>query len=228
MEPRLSIIIPVFNEEHLLAESLPAIFQLPINKEVIVIDDCSNDGSPAILKEMLAQYDFKLLRQEPNQGKGAAVKRGLSEMSGDFFVICDADLEYEADDITLLFNAAKQAKNKKTAIYGSRFLNNPPLSFHYLVNSFLTGLTNILYGSRLSDMETCFKLVPAAALEKIRLEAQRFEIEPEITAGLLQSGYEIKELPIRYRRRTYQEGKKIKAIDGFLAVKALLKRRFRR
>lgn len=220
MNDKLSIIVPVYNEESLIPVSLPEIFDLAINKEVIVIDDGSNDKTPKILRDFKNKYEFTLITQTHNQGKGAAVKRGLEEIKGAYFIICDADLEYDPQDIILLFSKAKNLPNK-TAIYGSRFKNHHPLSFHYFVNRFLTLLTNILFGSRLTDMETCFKLIPVDALEKIKLSGQRFEIEPEITAQLLKKGYKIIESPINYKRRGYTDGKKITALDGLLAVKTL-------
>ena len=223
MNKLLSIIVPVYNEERLVNKSLPLIFSLNINKEVIVVDDGSNDKTPESLNNLKNQYDFILIRQDPNQGKGAAVRRGLEEMRCDYFIICDADLEYDSQDVIKLFNEVIKEENDKIVIYGSRFKNVKKISFHYLVNSFLTGMTNLLFGSRLTDVETCFKLVPKSALKKIHLSGKGFEIDPEITARLLKSGYMIKEIPISYNRRTYKEGKKITAKDGVLAVKTLLK-----
>lgn len=224
-EKLLSIIIPIYNEDRIVAASLPAIFQLDINKEIIIINDGSTDDTQPILQTLATKYDFRLINQATNQGKGAAIKRGLEEIKGDYFIICDADLEYEPRDIIYLFSEILKIANDRLVVYGSRFLNRPSLSFHYLVNLFLTKLTNILFRSRLTDMETCFKLIPTIALKKIRLNGQRFEIEPEITAQLLKAGYQIREFPIHYRRRGYHEGKKIKARDGLLAIKTLLKER---
>lgn len=223
---KLSIIVPIYNEENLVEESLPAIFSLPMNKEVIIINDGSNDKTPSILERLKDIYEFKLIHQTSNQGKGAAVKRGLEEITGDYFIICDADLEYDPTDISRLFEETKTLESKTTVIYGSRFFSRPNLSFHYLVNFFLTFLTNSFFGCKLTDMETCFKLIPSSALNHISLSGKRFEIEPEITARLLKSGYVIKEFPISYNRRGYKDGKKITAKDGFLAVITLFKERF--
>ncbi|HPY08641.1 MAG: glycosyltransferase family 2 protein [Patescibacteria group bacterium] len=228
MSKLLSIIVPVYNEERLINKSLPLIFDLNTNKEVIVVDDGSTDKTPELLNNLKNKYDFILVRQDLNQGKGAAVKRGLEEIRGDYFIICDADLEYDPQDIIKLFNEVINEESDNIVIYGSRFKNVKKISFHYLVNTFLTRMTNLLFGSHLTDMETCFKLVPKSALKKIRLSGKRFEIEPEITARLLKSGYTIKELPISYNRRTYEEGKKITAKDGVLAVKTLLKEWFKK
>lgn len=226
---KLSIIVPVFNEEHLITKSLPAICGLDLEKEVIVVDDGSSDKTPELLLDLQKNFNFTLISQKPNQGKGAAVKRGLEEISGDYFIVCDADLEYEPQDIVSLFKAATSETAQQTvAIYGSRFQNNQPVSFHYFVNRFLTSLTNLLFSSKLTDMETCFKLIPRSALNHIRLDGKRFEIEPEITARLLKHGYKIKELPISYNRRSYNEGKKITPKDGFLAVMTLFKEKLSR
>lgn len=222
----LSIIIPIYNEAHLVNEYLPQIFELPINKEIIIINDGSSDGTKNILENLRQQYCFKLINQEKNQGKGAAVKRGLQEVAGDYFIICDADAEYEPIDISVLFQHALSANQDHLAIYGSRFLNKPSLHFYYLVNRFLTELTNLLFSTQLTDMETCFKLIPTTALKQIKLSGRRFEIEPEITAQLLKNNYKITELPINYHRRSYRQGKKIKARDGFLAIKTLIRERY--
>ncbi|MFA6994914.1 MAG: glycosyltransferase family 2 protein [Patescibacteria group bacterium] len=221
-EKLLSIIVPIYNEENIVAGSLPIIFNLNINKEVLIINDGSTDNTRTILQELKKKYDFKLIDQASNQGKGAAIKRGLEEIKGDYFIICDADLEYQALDIVYLLTQMLSTKDTRTVIYGSRFLARPTISFHYLINKFLTTLTNLLFGSRLTDMETCFKLIPVTALKTIKLTGRRFEIEPEITAQLLKAGYNIKEFPIHYVRRGYKEGKKIKARDGLLAIKTLI------
>jgi len=225
-EKILSIIIPIYNEEKITADYLPSIFTLPIKKEIIIVNDGSTDDSLSIIKNLKESYNFKLIDQAANEGKGAAVKHGLKEATGDYFIVCDADAEYDPADIISLFKQIIITPGKKTAIFGSRFLKNRPFSFHYLVNYFLTGLTNILFKSHLTDMETCFKLIPTEALTQIKLSGRRFEIEPEITAQLLKNGYKICELPINYKRRSYQEGKKIKARDGLLAILTLFREKF--
>jgi glycosyltransferase involved in cell wall biosynthesis len=227
MEKKLSIIIPIYNEENLVEKSLPPVFNLPINKEVVVVDDGSSDNSYNILKSLQKKYSFKLIKKEINEGKGRAVKTGLNNISGNYFIVSDADLEYSPKDIVFLFNKVIELNQKKLAIYGSRFINNKNISFHYLVNSFLTKITNLLYSSKLTDMETCFKLIPTEALDIINLDGKRFEIEPEITAKLLKAGYKIKEFPISYNRRNYKEGKKIKPKDGLLAIKTLIREKFK-
>lgn len=224
----LSIIIPIYNEAHLANNYLPQIFKLPINKEIIIVNDGSSDNTKNILETLYVKYRFKLIHQEKNQGKGAAIKRGLQEANGDYFIVCDADAEYEPADISTLFRHILNTNQDHLVIYGSRFLNRPSLHFYYLVNRFLTELTNLLFSARLTDMETCFKLIPMTALKQIELSGRRFEIEPEITAQLLKNNYKIIELPISYHRRNYQQGKKIKARDGFLAIKTLIQQRYNR
>jgi len=240
MNPTLSIVIPVYNEEKIITSSLPPIFDLAIPKEVIVINDGSSDRTGVILSELQTKYDFKLINQPINRGKGAAIRRGLEEINGDYFIICDADAEYEAADIAMMFEEIKKSATEigaaenspinpeKSALYGSRFLDKPGLSFHRLVNGFLTVLTNILFNSRLTDMETCFKMIPTAALKEIKLSGERFEIEPIITTQLLKNGYVIKEVPIGYSRRGYKDGKKISPRDGLIAVSTLFRERFKR
>ncbi len=222
----LSIIIPVYNEEKVVAASLQSVLDLEINKEIVVVNDGSTDATGRILSDPRYQHAFKLITQPTNKGKGVAIKRGLEEIRGDYFIVCDADLEYDPVDIIKLFLEAEKEDDSNSAFYGSRFLNKKPLVFHYFVNKFLTGFTNFLFKSHLTDMETCFKLIPSAALPKLNLSGGRFEIEPEITAQLLKNGYKIKELPISYFRRGYREGKKIKAKDGILALKTLIRERF--
>ncbi|MFA6194250.1 MAG: glycosyltransferase family 2 protein [Patescibacteria group bacterium] len=224
MESKISIIVPIYNEERTVAISLPRIFALPLEKEVIVIDDGSSDKTPEILAGLKSNYDFRLISQPINRGKGAAIRRGLEKISGDYFIICDADIEYDPADIVPMFKGIKEGAGR-CALYGSRFLDRPGSSFHRTINGFLTGLTNLLFGSNLTDMETCFKLIPAAALKEIRLSGERFEIEPIITAQLLKNGYRIKEMPISYNRRGYKDGKKISPRDGLTAILALFKER---
>lgn len=221
----LSIIIPVYNEDKIAASFLPSIFELPLDKEVIVINDGSTDNTTVVLEKLAQRFPFRLINQPTNQGKGAAVKRGLEEINGEYFIVCDADAEYNPRDIIRLLDEIKKS-GQKTAVYGSRWLDSDPGGWHYQVNHFLTGLTNQLFSSHLTDMETCFKLIPAAARQDLRLKGRRFEIEPEITAQLLKAGYEIRELPISYRRRSYKEGKKIKPRDGLLAIITLFRERF--
>jgi dolichol-phosphate mannosyltransferase len=227
MDQVLSIIIPIYNEALWLEKSLPAIFELPIEKEIIVIDDGSNDNSVEIVHKLNREYSFKFIKHQNNQGKGSALRTGIQAMTGDYFLACDADREYDPKDIIELFSIAKEKNqnNQAVTIYGSRFLNRKNFSFHYFVNKSLTLLTNILFSSRLSDMETCYKLIPKQVIDAIELKSSGFEIEPEITAQIIKKGFSIIETPISYNRRNYKEGKKIKAKDGLLAIKMLIKQK---
>lgn len=230
MKKLLSIIVPVYNEEDLILKSLPQILALDIDKEVLVIDDGSKDKTPKLLKELQAKFEFKLIKQKINQGKGAAILKGLENINSDYFIICDADLEYDPQDIKMLLEyiTNNNKVNEKVVVYGSRFIKNKKISFHFLVNQFLTTLNNLLFKSRLTDMETCFKLIPSASLKEIKLSGKRFEFEPEITAQLLKNNYKIVELPISYNRRSYKEGKKITAQDGLLAIATMFEQKFKK
>ena len=219
----LSIIVPIYNEEKLIEKSLPLIFDLELSKEVIVVNDGSIDSSLKILIELKNKYDFKIINLENNQGKGSAIRQALNYVKGDYFTICDADMEYDPRELARLYKHIIELREEKVVVYGSRFLKNKPFSFHYFVNTFLTLVFNLLFRVRLTDMETCFKLIPARAINKINLTAKRFEIEPQITAQLIKNGYRIKELPISYNRRNYEEGKKIKPRDGIIAVWTIIK-----
>jgi len=223
--PKLSIVIPVYNEKKFIKAALEKIIALEIDKEIIVVDDASNDGTKDILTELEKYLDFKIVRHLKNRGKGAAILSGLEEAVGIWFLVFDADLEYEAKDILLLLEEVKKYESGQVAIYGSRFLGGykNKFSIHYFANKFLTFLANFLFGLKLTDMETCLKLCPTKILKKLNLQAQRFEFEPEITAKLAKRKIKIVEIPINYKRRNYEQGKKIKARDGLVAIKTLFK-----
>ena len=226
----LSIIIPVYNEKDFIRRAIEAAAKLDCQKEIIVIDDCSIDGTGKELKKLQKEFDFKLLAHQKNQGKGAAIRTGLKKAEGLYSIVYDADLEYQAQDILFLLEEMERAEKnsvKELAIYGSRFLRNYPkkLTLHYLANRFLTLLTNLFFGLKLTDMETCLKLCPTKILKELELSFKRFEFEPEITAKLARRGVVIIERPIQYLRRTYQQGKKIRFKDGLLAIKTLIKER---
>ncbi len=233
---KLSIIIPAYNEARTIRRLVERIFevQFPVEFEVIIVDDYSRDRTYRVAR-ILDQRDLKrrirLFRNDRNRGKGYCIRRGLSQATGDIVVVQDADFEYDPHEIPRLLEPILQGK--ASVVYGSRFLGNPSppgMAFPNLVaNRFLTWLTNILFGGRLTDMETCYKLLRHEVIQKdTQLTAERFDFEPEITAQLLKKGYSIMELPIRYQGRTHHEGKKIKARDFFIAVRVLLKNRFSR
>lgn len=228
---KLSIIVPVFNEEKTIGEILKKVLsvKLPtgIQKEIIVVDDGSTDNTRKVLSK------FKILRHNRNLGKGAAIRTGIKNSSGDFIIIQDADLEYDPKDYIKLLDPILQKKTK--VVFGSRLVNYPlkllgqdktVLPLHLIANRFLTALVNILYGSNLTDMETCYKLFSKEVLDKINLESNGFEIEPEITIKTLKLGYSIFEVPINTKPRTYEEGKKIGFSDGLRAIWAIFWYRF--
>lgn len=228
---KLSIIIPVYNEEKTIGRILEIIRKLKLpaklGKEIIVVDDGSVDSTAEIVKQ---KKDFKYIRHSLNLGKGAAVRTGLENASGDLFIIQDADLEYNPEDFPNLLTPILRKETQ--VVYGTR-LTNYPLKFwgdkktilplHLVANRFLTALTNILYGSNLTDMETGYKVFTKKALEGIKLKSNKFDIEAEITAKFLKKRIKIKEVPITTSPRTYQEGKKIGTADGFWAIWTLIK-----
>lgn len=233
---KLSIIIPVYNEEKTISEILKRIYsaKLPkgISKEVIVVDDCSVDKTAQILKRVRKEY-LKILTQPKNMGKGSAVRLGIKNSTGEFILIQDADLEYNPNDYKKLLKPI--IKDSERAVYGSRLINYPlvlwgkdktPLPLHWIGNKFLTLVTNLIYHGNLTDMETCYKLIAKDIADKLDLKSNRFEIEPEVTAKILKRGIRIREVPIKVKPRTYKEGKKINWRDGFLAVWTLIKYRF--
>jgi len=223
---RLSVIIPVYNERDTLEEVLKRVLAAPYDKEVIVVDDCSSDGSAEIMGS-LDMPGVKFFRHEVNRGKGAAIRTAIPHVTGDIAIIQDADLEYDPSNYPLLVEEI--LKGRADVVYGSRFMN-PDAKFmfwQYLGNRVLSIATNILYGASLTDMETCYKAMPSEIIKGLDLTSDRFDIEPEISAKLLKKKYRILEVPIHYSGRAHHEGKKITWRDGVHAVLALLKFRFR-
>ena len=231
---KLSIIIPVYNEEKTIEELVKRVksAKLPKNlsKEIIVIDDASSDKTASILSLIKG---IEVMKHKNNMGKGFAVRTGLKHARGDIILIQDADLEYDPDDYGKLIFPIILGKAK--VVYGSRLKNYPlklfgkkrtPLLTHFLGNKLLTLVTNILYGDGVTDMETCYKVMSRGVLDGIKLNAERFDFEPEITAKILKSGFQIHEIPIRVNPRGYDEGKKISWKDGFIAVWTLIKYKF--
>jgi glycosyltransferase involved in cell wall biosynthesis len=223
----LTVIMPVFNERATVAEIIRRMraVELPVVLEVIVVDDGSSDGSDKVLKA-LEDSTVRVLTHAQNQGKGAAIRTALEATRGDLVLIQDADLEYDPDDWPRLLDPI--LKGKARVVYGSRFTGERKnmLPLHWFGNRFLSLLTNVLYSSTLSDMETCYKLFDAQVLEGMPIVSNRFEFEPEITAKVLRRGHRIYEVPISYAGREMHEGKKITWRDGFSALAALVRFRF--
>jgi glycosyltransferase involved in cell wall biosynthesis len=194
--------------------------------ELIVVDDCSTDGTRERLASLQQEHGFSLLLQERNQGKGAALRRGFAAVTGDLVVIQDADLEYSPEEFPIL--AELIIDGRADVVYGSRFLGRHRvfLFTHYLGNRFLTLLTNVLYNTMLTDMETCYKVMRREVLDGMQLTSNGFGIEPEMTAKIFKRGYRVYEVPITYDGRSYEEGKKIGWKDGVVALWVLLKHRF--
>ncbi len=223
---KLTVIVPVYNENKTVRHLLEVIQSVPVSKEIIIVDDGSTDGTREMLKESPQTPEIRMIYHDKNRGKGSAVRTGIRAALGDVIIIQDADLEYDPMDYLLLLDAMQT--NNAHVVYGSRFLKKKPASsfWHRWVNYFLTGLTNILFGSRLTDMETCYKLFRTSCLRAISLGSDGFEIEVEITAKMLKGGEKIIEVPISYKGRSFHEGKKIGWKDGVKAVWALFRYRF--
>jgi glycosyltransferase involved in cell wall biosynthesis len=225
----LSVITPVFNERTTVAEVIRRMraVELPLVLQIIAVDDGSSDGSDKVLGA-LEDSTVRVLRHQVNQGKGAAIRTGLAEARGDLILIQDADLEYDPDDWPRLLDPILRGKAR--VVYGSRFTGERKnmLPMHWMGNRLLSLVTNVLYSSTLSDMETCYKLFDAQVLEGITIVSNKFDFEPEITAKVLRRGHRIYEVPISYAGREHYEGKKITWRDGFGALKALVKFRFTR
>jgi glycosyltransferase involved in cell wall biosynthesis len=217
---KLSVIIPVYNERDTIFEIIEKVKSVGLDKEIIVVDDCSTDGTRELLESV---KNIKLFSHNENLGKGTAIRTGLSHATGDFVIPQDGDMEYDPQDYSKLLSCAEA--NGVTAVYGSRFEGKGKfICLSFIANKTLTFITNLLFSSRLTDMETCYKCIRRDVISELDVKAKRFDFEPEITAKLLRAGYKIAEVPISYKGRT--KGKKIGAKDFAQALLTLAKWRF--
>ncbi|OLB63465.1 MAG: glycosyl transferase [Acidobacteria bacterium 13_2_20CM_2_66_4] len=225
VDPVLSVVMPVYNERTTVDEIIRRVLAVPLRIELVVVDDGSDDGTKEILEQLQCELRFKLLRQK-NAGKGAALRRGFAEVTGDLVVIQDADLEYSPEEYPQLIELI--CDDKADVVYGSRFLGRHRafMFAHYMGNKLVTFATNVLYNTMLTDMETCYKAMRIEVLRSMRLKSNGFGIEPEITAKIFKRGYRVYEVPITYAGRGYEQGKKITWRAGFGALCVLLKYRF--
>jgi glycosyltransferase involved in cell wall biosynthesis len=225
-DPVLSVVMPVYNERTTIEEIIHRVLAVPMRIELIVVDDVSTDGTTDMLERLQRELGFTLLKQAANGGKGSALRRGFEAVTGDMMIIQDADLEYSPEEYPLMTTLI--TSGRADVVFGSRFLGTHRvfLLTHYLGNRLLTFITNVLYNTMLTDMETCYKVMRTDVLRSMTLHSNGFGIEPEMTAKVFKRRYRVYEVPISYDGRGYDEGKKITWRDGVVALWVLLKYRF--
>ncbi len=222
---KLSVIIPVYNEKATIEQLITRVKNVNLDKEIIVVDDCSRDGTRDIIRKLARGDDVRVMMHERNRGKGAALRTGIAAATGDFVIIQDSDLEYDPQEYPLLLEPLIQ--NNADVVYGSRFMGGRPhrvvYYWHSVGNWLLTLLSNMFTNINLTDMETCYKAFKREIIQSIKIEEDRFGFEPEITAKIAKRGCRIYEVGISYYGRTYGEGKKIGWKDGFRAIYCIMK-----
>ena len=219
MNHKISVVIPVYNEKNTIEKLISLVESQSVVTEIILVDDSSTDGTAEVIKKYENSAKYKVFYHNINQGKGAALRTGFAKVSGDIVIVQDADLEYDPSDFCILLEPI--LSGKADVVFGSRFLGGPHrvlYFWHYLVNIFLTLMSNILNNINLTDMEVCYKAFKTEVLKKIKLKSNRFGFEPEITAKVSKLKVRIYEVPVKYYGRTYEEGKKIGWKDGVAAV----------
>ena len=226
---KLSIVMPVYNEEPTLAEIVKAVLVVPYEKELILVDDCSSDRSREIMDALAAENpEIRCFHHDQNRGKGAALATGFAQVTGDVVIIQDADLEYDPQDYPILLRPIQEGK--ADVVYGSRFLGGAyvrvHLFWHYLGNRMLTLVSNMFTNLNLTDMETCYKVMKTEVVQKLDIKSRTFAVEPEITAKIAKLKCRVYEVPISYSGRDYEEGKKIGLKDAFIAIWAIVRWRF--
>ena len=228
MNPLISIVVPVYNEARTVAAVIQRLvaIDLPAPREILVVNDGSTDGTRQVLDQIAQGPELRIIHAEKNRGKGSAIRIGFSQASGTIVAIQDADLELDPAQLADLVSPILDGRTR--VVYGSRFLAGRPDApwLSIFANQVLTGTTNVLFGGRLTDMETCYKVMASDIARSLNLESNRFDIEPEITAKLLRAGHSILELQIRFEPRSRAQGKKIGWRDGVRAIQVLLKYRF--
>lgn len=227
---KLSIVMPIYNEEATLEEIVKRVLDTPFEKELLLVDDGSADRSRSIMAELEAAHpEVRCIYHVENQGKGAALSTGFQSVEGDLVLVQDADLEYDPADYGTLIEPIEAGR--ADVVYGSRFLGRDGERVHFfwhtLGNRFLTGLSNLLTGLKLTDMETCYKVFPAAVAKDLNIRSRTFAVEPEMTAKFARRKLRVEEVPISYHGRNYETGKKIGIKDAFIAVWAIVSWRFR-